>query len=462
MMPNDPFAGGTVLRRPALQSPTYSPGVSGWIISADGSAEFNNLTIRGTFAGTNFEINTSGAFFYSGAPTLGNLIVSIASAAGTDAHGNAYPQGINVTTGTISGTTISGSTITGTTFDGTNFEINATGAFFYSGTPALGNLVTSITPGSTTSGTDAHGNTYYGGVTSYTPNGSGGATTAVALQSGAVLLGPPANFFSPFPQPGLIGLGAGSQSWQSGGTAGGDAAAIIHLLSGNANSTPSNPQINVNGNIAVAGALTLDNQAAPSTPTGAATLYANSTGAPQSLEPSGSNRVLDRSQANNSTATIGNTAAETAITNVWTIAANEMTNSSVYEIETAGNCVFESQTLTFAISRDGAAGGAAETIGAAFVSAGTTVNWWMKARIICTATGVSGSVTVQLIGGLAVQGSNLLSGTSGNTIAFVGPPITSTVDTTASHTWAITGKWGGTAVGLTLSAKGSTITKKSS
>jgi hypothetical protein len=43
----DELAAGIVLVRPALQSPDYDTGVAGWSINADGSAEFNNITIRG-------------------------------------------------------------------------------------------------------------------------------------------------------------------------------------------------------------------------------------------------------------------------------------------------------------------------------------------------------------------------------------------------------------------------------
>lgn len=94
MMPGDPLVGGVALRRPAIQSPNYVTGMSGWTINADGSAEFNNLTIRGTFMGTDFEVNSSGAFFYNGTPAAGNLDISIAQAAGTDQFGNAYPAGV--------------------------------------------------------------------------------------------------------------------------------------------------------------------------------------------------------------------------------------------------------------------------------------------------------------------------------------------------------------------------------
>lgn len=64
-----------------------------------GHAYAAGLTITGgsisasVFNGTNFTINSSGAFFYSGSPTSGNLLVSIAPSAGTDIYGNAYVSG---------------------------------------------------------------------------------------------------------------------------------------------------------------------------------------------------------------------------------------------------------------------------------------------------------------------------------------------------------------------------------
>jgi hypothetical protein len=85
---------------------------------------------------------------YSGTPAFGNLIGSWAGQAGTDSFGNSYPAGLNVTEGAISGTT----------FSGTDFIINTNGFFFYSGTPALGNLVMAIAMNS--GGTDAFGNVY--------------------------------------------------------------------------------------------------------------------------------------------------------------------------------------------------------------------------------------------------------------------------------------------------------------
>src|SRR6266478_1868543 len=81
---------GGVLVYPQVKSPNFVHSSSGWSINVDGSAEFNNLTLRGTLNGTDYIINSVGAFFYSGTPAFGNLIVAIVSAAGTDQFGNQY------------------------------------------------------------------------------------------------------------------------------------------------------------------------------------------------------------------------------------------------------------------------------------------------------------------------------------------------------------------------------------
>ena len=65
-MPNDPLVGGSILRRPAIASPDYTPGSAGWTINADGTAEFNSLDVRGTFMGADYELNANGMFFYIG------------------------------------------------------------------------------------------------------------------------------------------------------------------------------------------------------------------------------------------------------------------------------------------------------------------------------------------------------------------------------------------------------------
>ena len=84
----NPVVGGTALRIPAIQSPDFQPGVAGWIVRNDGTAEFNGVVIRGA-------TTTQGVvLMYNGTPAVGNLVVSIAPAAGTDSFGNAYLAGL--------------------------------------------------------------------------------------------------------------------------------------------------------------------------------------------------------------------------------------------------------------------------------------------------------------------------------------------------------------------------------
>jgi hypothetical protein len=82
--------GGINLIRAAIQSPNFVSGSQGWTVRQDGSAEFNNVVIRGgvIVGGT--------ALYYNGTPAAGNLIMSIAAAAGTDSFGNAYVAGVGI------------------------------------------------------------------------------------------------------------------------------------------------------------------------------------------------------------------------------------------------------------------------------------------------------------------------------------------------------------------------------
>jgi hypothetical protein len=97
----------------------------------------------------------SGVFVYNGTPGLGNPpIVSITNGS-TDPFGNPVVPGLDVTQGQITGSVISGST-----FEGTDFILNSQGFFFYTGTPATGNLFASVT---SSNGTDTFGNAYIQG-----------------------------------------------------------------------------------------------------------------------------------------------------------------------------------------------------------------------------------------------------------------------------------------------------------
>lgn len=86
----NPLTAGTVLVREQIQSQNYVAGSDGWVIKANGDAEFNSIVIRG---GT---VVSGLALYYDGTPALGNLIMSISATAGTDDFGNDYVAGIGV------------------------------------------------------------------------------------------------------------------------------------------------------------------------------------------------------------------------------------------------------------------------------------------------------------------------------------------------------------------------------
>lgn len=187
---------------PSIKSPNFVHNVSGWSINKDGSAEFHSLLIppgsggnvvfvQGTTptainvndlwvdtANANSIFSWNGTAwvqyqFGTGAIQAGSITAALIAANTITAAQLA--AGI-IYAGIINGTTVNAATFTGSTFQGTDFIINTSGAFFYSGTPAAGNLIASVAP---VAGTDGFGNAYKAGVTSYVT--SGGTKYAVNL-----------------------------------------------------------------------------------------------------------------------------------------------------------------------------------------------------------------------------------------------------------------------------------------
>lgn len=134
------LTGAYTLTGTFMQSSDYVPGVSGWAIFGDGSAEFNNGTFRGVvtaaaFIGTDFEITPAGEFFYSASPGAGDLIASIASTVTADPFGNTVRPGGFSAYGSGGSTAFLGSALvggtpetllrlfTGASFEGTSFQL---------------------------------------------------------------------------------------------------------------------------------------------------------------------------------------------------------------------------------------------------------------------------------------------------------------------------------------------------
>lgn len=98
VQPGNPIVGGTVLRIPAIQSPNFVTGTSGWSINQDGTAEFNGLIVHGTVIlgiGSNnviiMDFTRRAIFVYDAG---GNLVISLAPTGGTDSLGNTYQSGV--------------------------------------------------------------------------------------------------------------------------------------------------------------------------------------------------------------------------------------------------------------------------------------------------------------------------------------------------------------------------------
>lgn len=83
-----------------LQSPDFSLAAqTGWAIYRNGDAYFFNVTATGAVTANTVIIDGAGdgLFIYEGLPAFGTLILSAASAGGTDDYGNEYTgPGISV------------------------------------------------------------------------------------------------------------------------------------------------------------------------------------------------------------------------------------------------------------------------------------------------------------------------------------------------------------------------------
>ena len=159
---NNPIiGGGGGLVYPSIHSPNFITGVSGWTINKDGSAEFNNLTVRGTFFGTDWIMNANGLFFYNGTPANNNLIIAIAPVATTDPFGTFVAQGASVVD-PVGGGSINLNAAIMTLAGGINVfhRLSPLGDFTYD---SSGNLIASIAPAS--GANDGLGHAFQAGIT---------------------------------------------------------------------------------------------------------------------------------------------------------------------------------------------------------------------------------------------------------------------------------------------------------
>jgi len=433
-----------------LANPSASPTPS-WAVLKNGLAYFFGLVLSGgTITGPDYIINSSGIFIYSGAPANGNLIGSWAGVAGTDAFGNAYPQGFNVTKGAISGTT----------FTGSNFVINSSGAFFYSGTPASGNLVASVAPAG---GTDSFGNTFQAGFVIYgTPSGyiqlAGGIANPVLkmVPTGAVNVG-----FAPQVQGTVVNPAAANERLETvirsgspdGTTANStaiilDAAAadastvpIIRLFVGNTAVFAAEPALVLASVLLeAANGIQFDPISTPGTPGTGVVLWSNSSSS--SLQSKGTSgmtgdvpAVQTDTSANNSTGT-----GLARVTKSWSINANDPQAGTMYRLTCGG---YGTQAGTTAVNLTTAmvafgSNFASSIQAAAQMPAGATFHWEFTGVLVIVSTGATGKARATG----SFTWSQAVTGGTDNTLAGGQTSSTDiTIDTTSSTTITFQSSW---------------------
>lgn len=348
-----------------------------------------------------------------------------------------------VVAGIVDATTVSAATFTGSTFEGTDFVIDTAGAFFYSGTPAAGNLVFSI---ASTAGTDGFGNAYNAGIIAYGPNGSGVALvssggTPIAIfepQSAAHLTYAPQILAS------ITSAGAANEAEDlvlTSGKAGHDDAAIQLFSEAADASSAARAVIEFGGSVAVQ----VDKTNTTFT-TGAGTGFS---GTPALVQVDNT----DDTNANNGTQ---------PCTEQWPIPANDAQAGTVYEVETPYNGTFETSSIGFKprLNGSGVTTSGGDTTGPSFFpTAGTSFAGNVRVRMIVRTTGASGTADFFVEGGIGING-NRSSGSNNNNGYLSSQATTVALDTTVANTLGINSVWGASVASQTVVCHGSVFTRK--
>lgn len=369
-----------------------------------------------------------GVFVYNGTPQLGNPPITwLTNGSLVDPYGNVLPAVIGVEgVGTFS----AGDTI-----------ITPNGTFVYSSTPGVDDLLISLANGS---GFDEFNNPYQPGVWVY-----GAASNAgLEVQGGtATLLLPP------------VGLAHGSSSPPSVFSFGQNIGlvnelTVIDMFSGQETiggntaiqlfSESNDATLGARGSLVITGTEVLGWNASNVTIT---------TGGGVKGNP-----VI--TQFDNTVDTNANNGTQPA-TMQWPIPINDAKVGTVYEIETPFNGTFETATLGFKPSLNGAAqvtsGG--DTIGAAFFAAGIGFAGQVKLKMTVLTTGPTGTVNLFIEGGIG-QNTSRASGANNNNAYLSSQATGVAFNTTVANTIAIDSVWGAAVAAQTVSSRGSVFTRK--
>lgn len=306
-----------------------------------------------------------------------------------------------------------------------------TGLFQYSGTPRHGNppVAWSVPP---SVADDPYGNVLAasGGFT------SGGTSGYSQLAAGAVFL---SNNLNADPGTLLAPAGLGGQLQIVGPrvTAGDTPAGLtLTSVSGGGLGQPFTQ---------VQGALLLLDMSAPSAAASGGLLYVDSSGQEHYLRPSGLDTIVSGAQLADVAGHTVTAATLTAITNAWTVPANDPVTGAVYELTAFGHGTqgTTAETLEFAALHGGTTI-FTFTFPALFAAAAAAFAWKLTLRVVIGSTGVTGTYFAEL-DGLAGSG-----GTSNPVPGLGGTLGAHTIDTTTAGTFSLQAAWGSAAVGATV------------
>lgn len=379
---------------PSVQSPNFLTGVSGWQIRKDGSAEFNNIVIRGgeTIGGT-----TLG---YNGTPALGNMALSISTTGGTDAFGNVFRPGI---------------WIYGPNGSQAGLEIFGGDAGIVLQPPNSAHL---------TSDPQIFG-----------ANNNAGAvneTEVLFLSSGQANTNPGAAIE-------IISEAADSSSLSS-----------VWMIFNNAivwNFQPTfttySGALQIASNVSAAFYI-MPTINAPGAIAGNAQIFADTNGAPSAVMPSGLVGSMPLVQVDISSHSVGNTVTAGDITTAWTVPANDGVQGTTYKIECLAGVLMgatATETLTIGVDINGTKTALA-TLGATFNGSTVSKAYDIPIQLYLTVDEIGTNTPKVYLNGplgdttdnrLATDGANM-SGHSNGT----------TWNKGSANTLAVYAQWGGT------------------
>ena len=325
----------------------------------------------------------------------------------------------------------------------TEVIISGTGDFLlvYNGPPAHGNLTASIAPAA---GTDLFGNAYRAGIWSYGSSGSAAGlatsgTDAVlflvpggATQSTALPL-----IFSAAVNPGLVN--EIEDLIMTSGNAGHDDAALQLFSAAADNTVAARAVVEFGGSVAMQ--VTKTN-----------TTFTTGAGTGISGTPA-------ITQTDNAVDTNANNGTQ-PMTKTWTIPANDAQVGTEYLIETNFSGTFQTATLGFkprlsANPTMTTSGG--DVIAGTFFTAGDGFAGDVAVKMRITATGAGGTADFFVDGGI---GSNANRSPGVKETYLSSQATAQAIDTTVANTLVIVSVWGSSVASQTVSARGSTLTRR--